>query len=203
MEAIIYSYINLVNGKRYIGQTINEEQRKYQHYNAAFKSKKDNKFYRAMRKYGYDNFHYEVLNTLFRRHFETDLEFYKAIDNSEIYFITNFDSLNNGYNLTSGGGGVRDYVYTDEVKLKMSNGKKGKISNNKGKIWSEERYSKPCGCNGQKINTYDIDNNLVKQYDSFTEAAEDLNITIPAITMFLKRSLTGYNRNLKLKLVKV
>ena len=61
---IIYSYTNLINQKKYIGQTITPEQRKKAHKSGAFNeadSTYDSPFHRAIRKYGLENFNYEIL----------------------------------------------------------------------------------------------------------------------------------------------
>ena len=61
---IIYCYTNLKNNKKYIGQTINPEQRYKQHISSAFNpNDKDYEavIHRAFRKYGYDSFVYEIL----------------------------------------------------------------------------------------------------------------------------------------------
>ncbi|HRT03206.1 MAG TPA: GIY-YIG nuclease family protein [Candidatus Diapherotrites archaeon] len=54
---IIYCAENLLNGKRYIGQTIKSlAKRKSRHHSEAFIFNKSGKFYDALRKYGWDNF---------------------------------------------------------------------------------------------------------------------------------------------------
>lgn len=66
MKGIIYKYTS-PSGKCYIGQTINEDRRKLQHKRAALNENHkeyDKPFYRALRKYGWDSFEYEVLNTI-------------------------------------------------------------------------------------------------------------------------------------------
>ena len=54
---IIYCYTNKINGKKYVGQTIHPEKRKWEH----SKAYDDSIFHRAIRKYGFDAFDYEVI----------------------------------------------------------------------------------------------------------------------------------------------
>lgn len=58
---IIYCYTNKIDGKKYVGQTINPNQRRAAHKYEAKRNHYQTHFYRAMRKYGYDNFEYEIL----------------------------------------------------------------------------------------------------------------------------------------------
>lgn len=61
----IYCYTNLINGKKYIGQTINDPRiRKNQHKSNHLNIKSpeyDSLIHKAFRKYGYENFKYEIL----------------------------------------------------------------------------------------------------------------------------------------------
>lgn len=85
----IYSWKNNINGKRYIGQSIDIERRRKQHiYNAG---KLDTKLSQALYKYGVNNFTFEVLE-------ETTIE---LLNERENYWITYFDAIKNGYNITS------------------------------------------------------------------------------------------------------
>lgn len=95
---IIYSYRNLVNNKRYIGQTINPRQRFNQHKSSAF-NENDKEYnsplHRAFRKYGYDNFEYTVLAET------NDIE---ILNQLEIMFIKKYNTERpNGYNIERGG----------------------------------------------------------------------------------------------------
>ena len=58
---IIYCYTNKINGKKYIGQTIRGDNRKTAHKHMALETKSNMIFHKAIRKYGWENFDYEIL----------------------------------------------------------------------------------------------------------------------------------------------
>ena len=63
----IYKLTNKINNKVYIGQSINIENRFQQHKNNCLNENlKDynTKFYRALRKYGVENFTFEIIEEL-------------------------------------------------------------------------------------------------------------------------------------------
>lgn len=94
----IYRIINLVNGKSYIGQSTNIKRRWNNHRSACFNTKDhayDYPIYKAMRKYGLNNFKFEVLE-------ECKIE---DLDSKEREWINYFDTLNSGYNQSIGGNG--------------------------------------------------------------------------------------------------
>ena len=92
---IIYVIKNKCNDKVYIGQTTQcVEDRFKQHLKPSQRKRARYKLYRAIDKYGSDNFYYEVL--------EKDVP-YDKLDEREIYYIEKFDSFKNGYNSTHGG----------------------------------------------------------------------------------------------------
>lgn len=98
----VYKITNLVNDKCYIGQSVNIEERWARHKNCAFNSNRkeyEYPLYRAIRKYGIENFSFDVIK-------ECDKE---KLDGFEKYYIKYFKShlYEKGYNLTSGGGGGR------------------------------------------------------------------------------------------------
>jgi group I intron endonuclease len=94
----IYKVTNLVDGKIYIGQSRNIGQRWTKHRCSPFNvnsSQYDTPFYKAIRKYGIDNFQFEIIEQC-----SIDI-----LNEREIFWIKFYDSnnLDKGYNLTSGG----------------------------------------------------------------------------------------------------
>lgn len=96
----IYKFTNILTNEAYIGQSVNIEKRKHTHELVSFrKSSKEyyKRFYQAIRKYGLENFTFEVLE-------ECSPE---ELDEREIYCIAFYDSFRHGYNMTEGGEGWR------------------------------------------------------------------------------------------------
>lgn len=95
MRGFIYKITNTINGKSYIGQTIqNVKERFYQH--CATKCSKavlDMAIHRAIKKYGKSNFTVEVIEEIDSTN----------LNDRERYWIKYYDSYNNGYNSTKGG----------------------------------------------------------------------------------------------------
>ena len=110
---IIYCYTNLINGKKYIGQTLNPAQRYKSHKSVAFNPNDpeyDSIIHRAFRKYGYENFKYEVLD---------EAETVEELNGLEIYYIAHYNTqIPNGYNVEPGGRNA-SRPKSDETKEKL------------------------------------------------------------------------------------
>lgn len=94
----IYKFTNNINGKIYIGQAIHIYRRYNAHKNSAsnpYSNVYNYPLYRAIRKYGFDNFSFDILE-------ECDAD---MLDDREIYWIAQYRSFDPeiGYNLTRGG----------------------------------------------------------------------------------------------------
>jgi group I intron endonuclease len=130
MKGVIYCYHCISTGKKYIGQTVHEERRKRQHKHDC-KRGVDNKFYRAVRKYGWNKFIYGIVEE-----YDVDL-----LAEQEIYYIDCYDSYNNGYNSTIGGEGVGGCSPSEETRKKMSESAKNRSNppHNKKYFTEEEK----------------------------------------------------------------
>ena len=109
----IYCIENLVNSKKYIGQSTDIIKRWYEHRRTLKLKQHDNIYLqRAWDKYGEDNFQFYIM---------TACEVEK-LDELEIYFIDLFNTTNNecGYNMTIGGDGTFGYKHTEETKRYIS-----------------------------------------------------------------------------------
>lgn len=95
----IYKITNLINNKIYIGKTNNSERRWRDHQRLAMTEghKEYNKvLYQAIRKYGIENFSFEMIE---------ELKDYSISGEREKYWISFYNSYNNGYNESKGGDG--------------------------------------------------------------------------------------------------
>lgn len=91
----IYRIKNKINNKSYIGQSTCIENRWKQHLSEAKDKSSSKPLYQAIRKYGVENFSFEVLEEC-----DTSL-----LDEKEVYYINLYNSYKEGYNATLGGQG--------------------------------------------------------------------------------------------------
>ncbi len=132
---VIYVVSNIINIMVYVGQTwCPLYKRFYRHTHKSGCTKLEN----AINKYGKENFKIEAIFSILT---QEDADYY------EDYFISKYDSINNGYNLKRGGrnGGGR---HSEETKKLLSIKNKGQVISdahraaiskaNKGRVFSEE-----------------------------------------------------------------
>ena len=181
--AYIYQITNDINGKIYIGKTeFSIEKRFKEHCQDAFRDRNEKRpLYAAMRKYGIEHFHIELIE-------ETD-----SPEEREVFWIENKRSFKNGYNATVGGDGKK-YIDYDlvistykEIKSITDTAKALNISadsvsnilrqNNISIISSSEvnlnKY-------GKITNMYSLEGEFLKSFSSTNEAAQymiDNNLT--------------------------
>ena len=104
---VVYIIQNKVNNKVYIGLTTQGSKQRFKEHISRFnRGDRNHKLYQAFRKYGLHNF-------IFQEYFYGfTLEDLKQV---EQLLIEEFNSLNNGYNMTIGGDTI-----SDETKQKIS-----------------------------------------------------------------------------------
>lgn len=112
-----YTITNLLNGKVYVGQTQRSNPYiRWQDHIKIAKSKslkRDKKLiHQEMEKYGIQNFKFDVICCCRTK---------EDLNETEILLIKQYDSYNNGYNLTLGGSvGNCGYKWTDEQRARIS-----------------------------------------------------------------------------------
>ena len=193
----IYKYTS-PSGKCYIGQTINSLKERAKSLVNGNGYKKCTVFWKAIQKYGWNNFKVEILE-------EVDVN---LLNEREKYYISLFDSVApKGYNLTSGGetGKTKDvYVYSAQngkfiehypslTEASMNTGvpietissilsttsSRKQVHNlvftdNYIPIYDITNLSRK---NYHKVYVYDKNGNYLNNYESINSAAKALNIT--------------------------
>jgi len=125
-KLIIYSILNLKNGKRYIGQTCQGlARRKGEHMHRFNLGERDHKLYQAMRKHGVKNFKFEVLCSVLKPEY---------LDQMEVHFIEEYNSFHRGYNMTCGG-----ETASQETRQKISAALTGRKILWADKLWLTRR----------------------------------------------------------------
>lgn len=178
--AYIYQIINDLNGKVYVGKTeFSIEKRFKEHCKDAFRECNEKRpLYAAMRKYGIENFHIELIE-------ETNNP-----EEREVYWIEQKRSFKNGYNATMGGDGKK-YIDYDLViatynelqnivktaeKLSINTSSVSSILHNNNTIVrsSNEINQKNLG---KVVNQYSLQNEFIQSFPSAKAAADALGKT--------------------------
>lgn len=135
----IYSILNKVNGKIYVGLSVNHQKRKNEHIRKLNRGVHENPhLQKTWNKYGADAFEFNILENC------SD----DKLSDNEIWWINYFDSTNcdKGYNMESGGNSR--YTVSEETRAKFIGennpmyGKCGELAPNYGKLVSDETKQK-------------------------------------------------------------
>jgi group I intron endonuclease len=140
----IYVLTNKINGKKYVGQTSRSFDFRLKKHLSCARNKNKLKISRAINKYGIDNFEKYIYECQ-----EEDLDYL------ETEMIKILDSINNGYNLETGGS--KNKHHSEETKKKMSISKKGAPNGWLGKHHSKETRKKQSEAHeGNKNSMYGV-----------------------------------------------
>jgi group I intron endonuclease len=167
---IIYKVTNSITGKCYIGKTSHTlEIRKVGHLKNVHRGI-STKFYNSIRKYGIDNFVWEVIDSA------NDTN---SLNELEIKHIVETDSFRSGYNMTLGGDGGDTISYKTKEEKQKQGAKVGNIPWNKGKDMKSLGYK----FNGRKPRSRFSDEQKKAHSDSIKKSSvyrEGLKTRVPA-----------------------
>lgn len=168
MKIGIYCIENIVNHKKYIGQSINIEQRWIQHKQIANRASSDRShyfLYQAIQKYGINNFIFYIIE-------ECTVD---ELDEKEKYWISYYNTYKNGYNMTLGGSGFNG-CYNKRQNILPKN---FSLLNSNNELIKVAKLSK--------------DYKILKIYPSVQEAARDNKVQATNIskTMIGKHKYCG------------
>lgn len=126
MRGVVYKYTS-PSGKVYIGQTIIERRRRRMFLAVDKDYSKGWLINNARRKYGPENFTYEVL---FETEEEDRVQIKKTLDYWEKYYIAEFKSNDRryGYNMNEGGAGNAGCFYSEETRAKMGENSRRRLA---------------------------------------------------------------------------
>lgn len=170
----IYCFVNMLNGKVYVGQTYTKYYERFgHHYCDTFGKKDDLYFHKAIRKYGWSNFNKYIIwqsNQCYEKDEDSIKKIIAMLNIKETEFITFFNSNNSefGYNLTSGG--RLNTIFSEHINPKEFKIPKEKKKYNP-KIYGDHPMAKP-------VLQFDLDGEFLNRWECVTLAEENTGISI-------------------------
>ena len=190
MSCGVYLIRNKINNKVYIGLSVNIEERWQYHRSSYLKEdgkEKNKPLYLAFRKYGIDNFDFQILEECLISELSEKEQYY-----IKLYDCCILDGRDKGYNLTRGGDGQLTYDYHYIYELWKSGLNQKRISQilkigettviralNSFNIDSHTRRSRAVSESNKDrrkpVKQYDKNMNYIACYDSIAEAGRATN----------------------------
>lgn len=158
----IYKTTNLINGKIYVGKSSKSISESTSYYGSGII------FFKALKKYGKENFKKEIIE---------ELESIEEMNNREKYWIETLNAQDSsiGYNLANGGDGGDTSSFIDysnpEYKKKLSDAQSGEKNSQYGKKHTKKELI------NRKFIKYGKDNHMTgrKQSDEFKKRVSEAN----------------------------
>jgi hypothetical protein len=175
----IYCIENLINNKKYIGQSIDINQRWRTHKSELNNNKHYNiQLQRAWNKYGNKNFNFYIIENCD----------YMCIDEREKFYIAKYNTYKNGYNRDLGGS--KDKDVSPDFGKKISQARLNKTADEKYEIMKANIKAHEF----ESIPVYQIDlnGNIVKLWSSARRAGKELNIIQSVIWTCLNKTRKTY-----------
>lgn len=179
-EGGIYQLVNLINGKSYVGSTVNLHRRINEYLNPLYidrnLKKGNSKIMNALLKYGYINFGIRILEDIEFNFNQSSLDKKNTILAREQHFL---ELIKPEYNINQIAGSNLGRVYSDEVRKKMSLSKKGKPGNKKGAILSYEtkQLLKKNSGKATKVLMLNENNEILDKFNSIEDASNSTGIS--------------------------
>lgn len=147
-NSVVYRATNTINGSFYIGITSGYfSRRKAKHKSLALQKSSPTYFHRAIRKYGWDNFSFEILSE------------WADFDDAKKEEVRLISDIRPQYNMTAGGDGTRGHKHTPEFVAGMKRRATGRPG-----YWK-----------GKKVPTHVVEN-LARIRNARTDKAEVLSL---------------------------
>lgn len=172
------------SGKVYIGITSKKPEYRWNH-GRGYKEIDQPVFYRAIKKYGWDNITHEILYSGLQE---------KDAKNLEISLIKQYKSLGLSYNITDGGDGFRGATHrkgkkaSEETKRKMREARRGTNKGVNNPMYGRHETAPAYGKFGKEhpaskvVYQYDLLGNFIKKWDCISDVQRCLNIIVTHIT---------------------
>lgn len=160
----IYCITNKINGRKYIGQTIDYETRVKKHFR--YTNNEKSVLHNAIIKYGVENFSIDIIVSFTAINNEVRR---KLLDYLEMFYIKKYNTLctQNGYNVTIGGGGMQGFHPSEESRNKMS-------ESQKNSQLCRENFKKNRKDPSRSILLYTLKGDFYREYSSITNFLKEI-----------------------------
>ena len=146
MQGIIYCAINKINGKAYIGQSVQSLKDRIRLHRRQINRGSKSHFHCAINKYGWDSFVWNIIDTA---------DSVEELKRLEMVYIEMFGTYFNGYNMTIGAEGGGNKI-SEEHKRRISEALKGRHQG-----WHQSGYKHTEEAK-QKISSSKIGNTIAR-----------------------------------------